>query len=106
MLCALGATSFAAAAAERPRRAVAVVAGMLAGALVATPVRLPDAVLVASGAGAVAVLQLFRPRWGVVTAFFAGVLGAAWSALMQAQGIPAVVAFSVGAAAPLAAIFL
>jgi hypothetical protein len=88
MLCALGALSFAAVAADRWPRRVAVFAGLALGSVLTFDGQLPDAVLTASAVAAVSAIQLFRPGARLLTACCAGVLGALWVALLQAQGVP------------------
>ena len=97
MLCVLGGVVFAAAAAHDGRRTAALGCGFVAGVFVAWRTGPPDPVRTgALAAGAVAVL-LFTPRYALVSIAFGGAMGGIWTALLQAQAVPAVIAVGTGA---------
>ena len=99
MLCALGAVVFAAAAARPVREQAFLAAGFGAGALLASPERLPDPALAGTLAAAAAAVYLFRPGYAMLAAGFGGALGGMWTALLEVQGLPLPVALAAGAVA-------
>ena len=106
MLCALGTATFAAASARDPFRAIGFTAGVVVGIALARSGP-PDPALAGGLAlGAVAVF-LFKPKYAALAAVPGGAVAGLWSALLQAQGLPFllapfVVVALIGASASLA----
>ena len=87
MLCALATETFAAASARDPFRAIGFTAGVVAGIALARTGP-PDPTL-AGGLAAIAVaVFLFKPQYSALAAVPGGVVAGLWSALLQAQGLP------------------
>lgn len=97
MLCALGAIVFAAATAHaRDRLALAV--GFALAALTTSGSHLPDAVLLGGLTAAGAAAYLFKPRFRWVSLAIGGILAGCWTALLEVQGLPLVMAVLVAGA--------
>jgi hypothetical protein len=88
MLCALGSVVFAAAAGRSVGHALALAAGVAAGAAFIARIGLPDPAWVGSLAVGAIAIYLFRPRYALVSAFFGGTLAGLLSGLLQEQGLP------------------
>jgi len=87
MLCALGTATFAAASARDPFRALGFTAGVVIGIALARTGP-PDPTL-AGGLAAVAVAGfLFKPQYAALAAVPGGAVAGLWSALLQARGLP------------------
>lgn len=99
MLCALGAVVFAAAAARNVRERAFMSGGFAVGALLAAPERLPDPAGVGTLAAAAAAVYLFRPRYAMLAAAFGGALAGMWTALLEVQGLPLLIALVVAGVA-------
>jgi hypothetical protein len=97
MLCACGLVVHAAAA-RRRRDLLALAAGFILAAAIATPQRLPDPAWTGVVTAAAAVVVLFRPRYAVVSAAWGGVLGGMFTALTEVQGLHPIAALVAGAA--------
>ena len=97
MLCALGAVVFASAATRRLDRAGLAV-GFGAAALLTSGSNLPDPVWMGGFAAMVAVSYLFKPRLRLLSVGIGGAFAGSWSALLEVQGLPMVVALAVAAA--------
>jgi hypothetical protein len=97
MLCAFGVAVHAATAAQRNRDLVALAAGFILAAVVATPQRLPDPAWAGVVTAGAAVVILFRPRYAVVSAAWGGVLGGMFTALTEVQGLHPIAAMAAGA---------
>jgi hypothetical protein len=97
MLCAFGVVVHAATAARRSRDLVALAAGFVLAAVIATPQRLPDPSWAGVVTAAAAVVILFRPRVAVVSAAWGGVLGGMFTALTEVQGLHPIAALAAGA---------
>jgi hypothetical protein len=94
MLCALGATVFAAAA-RGPRDAGAITLGFAAGLLWSNGAGAPDVARVAGLTVAVAAFVIARPRIVFVAVAFAGVLSGISLSLLRAQSVPTLAAAAV-----------
>src|SRR5689334_8857190 len=87
MLCGLGAVVFAAASARDRRRAIGFGGGLIAG-LVMARTGPPDPALVGGLAVGAVVIFLFRPRYADMAALLGGSVAGLWTAVLQAQGLP------------------
>jgi hypothetical protein len=106
MLCALGATVFAASA-PRPRDACAMVLGFVAAVLWAGGAGVLDPARVGGLTVAVSALVIARPRLTVVPALFAGVMSGLWLSLLRLETmLPSGVALAAAAALPTTAAWL
>jgi hypothetical protein len=97
MLCALGAVTFAAAAAPRRRWLIALALGFLSVAVFSGPGQLPDPEVAGLFAAAGAVVYLFRPRYASLGLVLGGALAGMLSQVIAIVGMP-----SPGAAAVVA----
>lgn len=97
MLCALGAAVFAAGTPAGVRPSAALATGFAAAALLTSGSSLPDAVWTGGLAAVAAAAYLFKPRLQLVAIAIGGALGGLWSALLEVQGLPVVVALIVAA---------
>jgi hypothetical protein len=88
MLCALSASTFAAAAAPRRRWLMALAAGFLTFAVFAGPQHVPDPEVAGLFASAGAVLYLFRPRHAWVAVGLGGALAAMLTQVLGVVGVP------------------
>jgi hypothetical protein len=88
MLCALGAVSFAAAAAGSAARSAALAAGFAAAAAAVTVIGTPDAPVVGIVAAGAAAASLFRPGFVVYGAAAGGALAGLLPELLWLQGVP------------------
>ena len=101
VLCALGAATFATAAAGW----WAIPAGV-AGFLTAAVWLQPDPVWTGTTIAFVSVLLLARPQTLAVAAVIAGCLGGLWASSLQDQGLPAAAAWGLSAAVPAASAWM
>src|SRR5688572_5868136 len=103
MLCAFGVVVHAATAARRVRDLVALAAGFMVAAVIASPQRLPDPAWTGVVSAGAAVVILFRPRYAMASAAWGGALGGMLTAMTEVQGLhplAAVAAVAVLAATP------
>jgi hypothetical protein len=98
LLTVLGAAVFTASAVRGWQSIGAIVGGYIAALVWVTPLRLPDPVWVGCMAAILAALQLFRPRYGLVSAAFGGALAALCGPLGTVLGIAAPAGAAFGAA--------
>ena len=96
MLCAFGVVVHAATAAQRRRDLLALAAGFIIVAGIASPQRLPDPTWAGVVTAAAAVVILFRPRYAVVSAAWGGALGGMFTALVEVQGLHPIAAVAAG----------
>ena len=94
MLCAFGVVVHATAAARRWQELSALAAGFVVAALLVSPQRLPDPTWVGIASTGAAAVVLFRPRFALVSAAWGGGLGGMLTALVEVQGLPAIVALA------------
>src|SRR5687767_12096530 len=87
MLCAFGVVVHAATAARRVRDLVALAAGFMVAAVIASPQRLPDPAWTGVVSAGAAVVILFRPRFAVASAAWGGALGGMLTAMTEVQGL-------------------
>jgi hypothetical protein len=97
MLCAFGVVVHAATAARRSRDLVALAAGFILAAAIASPQRLPDPAWAGVVTAAAAVVVLFRPRYAVMSAAWGGALGGMFTALTEVQGLHPIAGVAAGA---------
>lgn len=102
MLCAFGVVVHAATAARRVRDLVALAAGFIIAATLASPQRLPDPAWAGVLSAGAAIVILFRPRYAIVSTAWGGALGGMLTAMTEVQGLHPIAAFA--AVAALAAI--
>jgi hypothetical protein len=98
LLTVLGAAVFVAVAVRGTVSILAVVAGFLTSSLMTDAQRLPDPVWVGTLAVLIGALQLFRPRYALLTAFAGGVLAGLCGPLAGALGILSPIGSAFGAA--------
>jgi hypothetical protein len=95
MLCAFGVVVHAATAARRARDLIALAAGFVVAAILASPQRLPDPAWVGVVSAAAAVVILFRPRYAPASAVWGGALGGMLTAMTEVQGLHPIAAVAV-----------
>ena len=98
MLCAFGVVVHAATAARRVRDLIALAAGFIVAAVIASPQRLPDPAWAGVVSAGAAVVLLFRPRYAMASAAWGGALGGMLTAMTEVQGLHPIAAVAAGTA--------
>jgi len=100
LLCGLAAVSFAALEPGRWQTSLALLVGFVSALAWFGPARFPDPTWLGVAVAAAAILSLARPRWSLVTIACGGAMAGIWVAVLQAQGLPSVLAVALGAVVP------
>ena len=106
MLCALGAATLAAAARSSRYAVPALALGFAVSVVAIAPERMPNPVWIGGWVALVAILELARPGFEVLTAASAGALAGLWFSLLQIQGLSMTFALVLAAAVPATSAFM
>ena len=106
MLCALGTATLAAAARGSRYTVPALALGFAVSVVAIAPERMPNPVWIGGWVALVAILELARPGFEVLTAAAAGALAGLWFSLLQIQGLSMTFALVLAAAVPATSAFM